>query len=853
MGLRPQTIGPYALDRRLGAGGMGEVYRAFDERLDRWVAIKLIRSEAAENATARERFRREARAAASLSHPSIVQIHDIVSSDEGDAIVMELVEGESLSSRLARGPCPVEEAVRLGREIASGLAAAHARGIVHRDLKPENVMITGEGYAKILDFGLAKRLEGEASLTEDHRVIGTFRAMSPEQARGLPVSPSSDLFSLGTLLYEMLSGKSPFEGGSTLETLTRICTHQQAPLREVSPAVPESLSNLVDLLLKKDPALRPESAGKVESVLRGLDSHLRFSVEEAVTLDFPRVSAAVAVSREEARAAPRPPARRYLLVAAALAAVALLAALWLLRAGRAEPLYIAVPEPEVTRGRGDERVALTETALRASVLDSLLSLESVFPLAPDQVDEASGTLPQIARTLAAGELITSRLSCGAEVCEVVLSRVRGADGGLLWTQTLQAPLERPDLLAEAVRGNLFKAYGDRRVRGRVPRLEVRPADYTEYLRLVRGFDSGEEEEVPVDRILARLQEIRSGSPRFLDAYTFEAETLEYRFRTRRDPADLERGFKVLEEAGELSPGDPRPILGRISLALTGGQLDRAEEAIRALEKLQPGDARVLARRARLMDRRGDTAEAVKLMETAARQLPLWKHLFWAADMNYRLGRVAVAREHLEMLLKRSPGHYVGQSKLAEIELMNGSPRRAAELYSDLVRRSPQFGELTNLGLAWSLLGRYGEAEERYREALALAPESPLALLNLADVTLFQGKRTQAESLYLKLLEVSEKDPAALSDIQILSARAQAQAHLGRSGEALQALQAALRLAPENPQTAYEAAVIYSVLGDRASARFHAERALDHGYEPRWFSFPWFEPLRSLPEFRRRLD
>src|SRR4051812_25246223 len=151
MGARPQTIGPYSLGERLGAGGMGEVYQAYDERLDRWVAIKLIRPEAAGNATARERFRREARAAARLSHPSIVQIHDIVESGESDAIVMELIEGEPLSRRIARGPLPVDEAMRIGREIAEGLASAHAKGLIHRDLKPENVMVTAEGRTKILD------------------------------------------------------------------------------------------------------------------------------------------------------------------------------------------------------------------------------------------------------------------------------------------------------------------------------------------------------------------------------------------------------------------------------------------------------------------------------------------------------------------------------------------------------------------------------------------------------------------------------------------------------------------------------------------------------------------------------
>ncbi len=267
MGVRPQTIGPYSLGERLGAGGMGEVYQAYDQRLDRWVAVKLIRPESAENETARERFRREARAAARLSHPSIVQIYDIVESDESDAIILELVEGESLARRLARGPLPVGEAVRLGRQIAEGLAAAHARGLVHRDLKPENVMVTPEGHAKILDFGLAKRLEGETSLTEDHRVIGTFRSMSPEQARGLPIDHRSDLFSLGTLLYEMLTGSSPFAAPSTLETLTRICSYRPPSVRQVAAAVPGPISDLVDRLLEKDAMLRPQDAREVVRAL----------------------------------------------------------------------------------------------------------------------------------------------------------------------------------------------------------------------------------------------------------------------------------------------------------------------------------------------------------------------------------------------------------------------------------------------------------------------------------------------------------------------------------------------------------------------------------------------------------
>ena len=852
---RTSTVGPYRLGDRLGAGGMGEVWRAWDERLDRSVAVKLIRPESAGDQTARERFRREARAAAALTHPSIVRIYDIVESGEGDAIVMELVEGALLSQRIAGGPLPIEEAVRLGRQIAEGLAAAHRRGILHRDLKAENVIVTPEGEAKILDFGLAKRLEGEteASLTRSDGVIGTFRAMSPEQARGLALDSRSDLFSFGVLLYEMLTGVSPFKAASAPDTLIRICTWKQAPVRELRPEVPEELSSLIDHLLEKDSAFRPRGAGEVVHLLRSLRAGAPPGGGEEATREGPTILTDVLAPDPSALTGP---IRRWslpALVAGSVLAVVLAVFGWS-SLHREPALYVAVPVPLVESERDDPRIALTESALRASVLNALLSFEETFPVAPDQADAVAGSsLSQMARTLGAGEVIRSRLRCRAEVCSIVLDRIHGVDGALLWTATFEAPIEKPELLADAVRGQLMQTYGERRVRRGAPQLQVRPRDYAEYLKLVRSFETSDEAERSVDEILSRLEAIRSGSPRFLEAYTFEAEVLEYRFRTRREPADVERAFRILGDARELAPDDPRPVRTQISLALVSGQLDRAETALQDLERLSPGDARILAQRARLLDRRGQTEEAVRLMEKAALQLPFWKHLFWAADMSYRLGRTAEARRLLEEVLKRSPGHYLSQSKLAEIELMNGSPERAAQLYSDLVERSPEYAELTNLGLALFLLGRYGEAEERYRQALALAPVGSLALLNLADATLARGNTVEAGRLYREVLRASEKDPASSSNIQILSARAQALAHLGRSGEALREIQAALRLAPENPQTAYEAAVVYAVLEDRASALYHAQRALAGGFDPRWLTIPWFSRLRPVPEFRRLLE
>ena len=185
--MQPERIGPYRLEEQIGAGGMGVVYRAYDERLDRWVAVKLIQPGKHEDKVGRERLRREARASARLSHPAIVRIYDMVQTDGGDGIVMELVEGRTLCPDPPRRPRRPGPGARLAREIASALADAHAHGVVHRDLKTENVIVTAAGRPKILDFGLAKRVEhaeAEAALTADGMVLGTCRSMAPEQIEG---------------------------------------------------------------------------------------------------------------------------------------------------------------------------------------------------------------------------------------------------------------------------------------------------------------------------------------------------------------------------------------------------------------------------------------------------------------------------------------------------------------------------------------------------------------------------------------------------------------------------------------------------------------------------------------------
>ncbi len=268
-----ETLGSYRLIDRLGAGGMGEVWRAEDTRLLRSVAIKILSERIANDPEWKARFLREARTIAQMNHPNIATIYSIEQEAEKLFIVMELVEGESLGTVLAKGPLPPQEAVRMIQQVAEALAEAHEKGIVHRDVKPDNIIV-GKRSVKVLDFGIAKQLVSTSqtpTLTQAGLIVGTPFYMSPEQALGKPVDARSDLFSLGVVLYEALTGRRPFEGESVTETMMNIIMQEALDLSTVAQSLPPSLVEIVNRALQKKPERRFGSAGEMVDALSRVD------------------------------------------------------------------------------------------------------------------------------------------------------------------------------------------------------------------------------------------------------------------------------------------------------------------------------------------------------------------------------------------------------------------------------------------------------------------------------------------------------------------------------------------------------------------------------------------------------
>ena len=279
---RGDRLGPYEISEAIGAGGMGEVFRARDTRLDRSVAIKVLPAHLAFSPELRERFDREARAISAVNHPNICTLYDVGRHDGTDYIVMELLDGETLAERIRKGPLPLEQVLRYGAQIAEGLDKAHRLGIVHRDLKPGNIMITRSG-AKLLDFGLAKGVfrtispdapteHQQRPLTAEGTIVGTFQYMAPEQLAGDDADTRTDIFALGTVLYEMATGRRAFEGKTKTSLIAAIVSADPPPLSQVQPLTPPALEHVIRRCLAKEPDERWQSAHDVAAELQWIST-----------------------------------------------------------------------------------------------------------------------------------------------------------------------------------------------------------------------------------------------------------------------------------------------------------------------------------------------------------------------------------------------------------------------------------------------------------------------------------------------------------------------------------------------------------------------------------------------------
>jgi serine/threonine protein kinase len=511
-----QRLGPYEIVALLGAGGMGEVYRARDPRLERTVAIKILPPQLAQSDAYRQRFQREARAASALSHPNIAHIYDVGEQEGTHFIAMEFVEGESLSTLVARGPLEPDRVAEVGAQMASALEEAHSRGIVHRDIKSANAVVSAQGQVKVLDFGLARQVRDGAALldsgvsTEAHTqagvVLGTVPYMSPEQALGQPVDARTDIFSLGVVLYELATGRLPFTGNTANQTIDRICHATPEPITGLNRQVPEALERIVAKCLEKDRERRYATAKDLQVDLRNLRRD--------------RDAGAVPGPARRARAGRGAAVAGLAVVGLVLLGLGL--GTWWSRRGSPIDSIAVLPFQNTT---GNAELEYLSTGLTEALINSLAQLPGLKVISRTSAmafKDQQGDLGGIARKLGVRALLLGRLARQGKELSLSAELVDALDNRQLWGQRYSVGADDAPKVEDAMVRTISRTLGAR-LSGEPPAREaaVDPEAHRLFLK-GRLFLAGTPDELP--QATALFQQAIEREPLYAAAHAAQAES-----------------------------------------------------------------------------------------------------------------------------------------------------------------------------------------------------------------------------------------------------------------------------------------------------------------------------------------
>jgi TolB-like protein len=795
MPLAPGTrLGPYEVLAPLGAGGMGEVYRARDARLGREVALKVLNEHVAgDRRDAPERLMREARLAAALNHPNLCTLHD--AGEEGGRVYLafELLEGTTLRQRIDAGPIDDDELVRWGLELADALAAAHRAGIVHRDLKPENVFVTARGTCKVLDFGVAGRLAPaggeeaafqrtrEATIAGPGVIVGTLSYLAPEQARGLPADARSDVFALGALLHEMATGRRAFEGRTAAEVYDAILNRPPAPAFAPAGARPAELERIVERALEKDPDLRFQSAGDLRSELLRLQ---RSRTPPPGTL-----------------AAPAPGAIEPRRVLAILPFENL--------AADASSDYFAAGIAEEILGQL-ARLSPLRVLARASV--------APYHDAPDR-------LRRLADERGVGSVVTGSVRLVGARVRIAVQLVEARSGRTLWAEQYDRQLEdvfavQSDValrIADALQATLSP--GERTQVERAPTDNV--AAYQLYLRALPKSVLDPEE------MAAALELLRMAvllDPGFAMAWARLARRLWFR-GVFSDPSAWNEGRDAVARALELGPESGFVHCVRAGYLWTDGRLHEARRAhLRGIE-VDPNNYMSMSDLSILEGSLGRLDDSLEWARRALPFVPGHPHGYYHLVVPLlQLEEFDVAERWLEHGLARHPD----ESRLLRLRCMldlgRGDRPAAAGRIEALVARHPHDEEV--------------RAFRPLVTAIVRGPGLPDQVRNLA--------RQVPESL------ASEVFPTTLRALAVYAAREAGETAAAQGGlaEALAANRRQVESGDDRPEFFHERATLHALAGEAEAAVDWIERTFDAGFRVGWTMDvdPLLDPIRDHPRY-----
>lgn len=858
-----QTVTHYKIVGKLGRGGMGEVFLAEDTSLRRKVALKFLPPEMQQDESAHNRFLREARSAAALEHPNICTIHEVSAADGKDFIVMEYVEGQTLRDRLAKGPLPLVESLQIVSDVAEALEEAHGKGIIHRDLKPANVMLTRKGHAKVMDFGLAKRLvplDGPDSRAEtltlmpqESSPVGTLAYMSPEQLRCETVDARSDIFSLGVVFYEMLGRQHPFRAGSILATSDRILHDTPMPVRTLNRNVPPGIERLLDSMLAKNPAERPGSAQVLLTDLQSA-SHSEFDIRWM----FARI-----LRLWKRR-------RGVLLAVAGILLLLLVAGVPALRKAIRPDLNAKVPAqmhlailPFAAVNVTDEVAAfskgLTETLnARLTRITERHSLQ-VVPASEVRAQKVH-TAEQARREFGVNLVLEGSLQRAGNLLRVTYALVDVSAHRQLRADAITAAAHDPfaleDLVVASVLDNLEVELQPGEKNTLAAQGTMQPSAYDFYLQ-ARGYLQDYDKPESIVSAIEVLQRALEKDPQYALAYAGLGEARWRQYQQTKDTKWVEEALHACEKAVALDAGlaSGHACLG---VVFTGtGKYEQAMHEFQRAVSLDPTSDDAHRGLASAYQKLGRLPEAERTYQRAISLRPqYWAGYNWLGSFYYRQGRYREAAEEFKQVIRLAPDSFTGYSNLGGTYLQDGHYAEAITILQRSVALRPTSFACSNLATAYFFQRKFSESASAYEKAATLDDRDWQVWGNLGDSYCFtSGKRAQADEAYRKALSLGEIGlQVNARDARLLGYMSYYHAMLNEKAKAQTFERQALAVAPRDPELLFNLALTHSQLGETGQALDWLEKALAAGYSRATVrDTPLLDSLRNTRGFQKLLQ
>lgn len=701
-----QSLGHYTILEKIGAGGMGHVYRARDMRLERDVAIKVLPPGALDDATTRKRFRKEALALSKLSHPNVATVHDFNTENDVDFIVMEYIPGKTLAAVIGSVGLPEKQITNFGLQIAEGLCAAHEQGILHRDLKPSNVLVTADGRAKICDFGLAKLLEpvGDSDSTDSHlhSAAGTLTYMAPEQLLGEKLDARTDVYALGELLYEMATGVRPFKDTQTTRLTDAILHRAAVPARTLNPKISAGLEFIIEKCLEKDPANRYQSAAEVGVDLRRLATSSSFVPIVHKQRNWP-----------------------WVWTRAALVIAGIVALSWILRPKGPIPLENApakidsiavLPLENLTGDASQDYFAAGMTEELINNLSKVASLRVISRTSTMQYKGTHKPLPEIARALQVDAVVEGAVQRAGNRVRVTTQLI-AADDRSLWSNSYDRDVR--DVLS--VQGEVAAAIAKQIQLNVTPHEQQeltrsRPVDPVAYELYLQGrYLWDKRSATDVNKALALYKKALERDPNSALAYSGIAQaymTLGPTLQAVPPQEAIVEARKAALKAMELDPelAEPHVTLSQISLT-DGWDWQTAQTEIKKAIELNPGSSAARHWYGFLLAYQGKAAEARKEIVQARDSDPLSPILQNNVGWTYYIeGDLEHAKQELLRTEAANPDFSQTRLGLGSIYLQQGEPQKAIQEMKKAVELSSDDpGAISSLAYAYARTGDLKQA------------------------------------------------------------------------------------------------------------------------------------------------